>query len=383
MVLIVIGVVVWFAILFAVLGACRLAAEADARDARPPTAAAHAPRSRMASRRPRADARRLGANGIAVSTAAPARASAAAAPESPEPVVRVSGLQKRYGDDFAVRGIDLEVGRGEIFAFLGPNGAGKTTTVEILEGYRSRDAGEVSVLGSDPRDATRAWRARIGVVLQTCAVQPELTVAELLTLYGGYYPEPLGVDETLGLVGLAEQRDRRAGALSGGQQRRLDVGLALVGNPELLFLDEPTTGFDPSARHHTWEVIEGLRELGKTVFLTTHYMDEAQALADRVAVIAAGRIVAEGTPESLGGRDRAPTTISFERPDGIEPARLEQIVHSPVRGEGAHIEIHSHEPTRALAQLTAWASAHDLELGELEVRRPTLEEIYLELTEQA
>ena len=163
------------------------------------------------------------------------------------------------------------------------------------------------MLGCDPREATREWRARIGVVLQTCAVQPELTVGELLCLYGGYYPEPLSVGETLGLVGLTEQRDQRAGALSGGQQRRLDVGLALVGNPELLFLDEPTTGFDPSARHHTWEVIEGLRELGKTVFLTTHYMDEAQALADRVAVIADGRIVAEGTPESLGGRDRAPT----------------------------------------------------------------------------
>ncbi len=317
-----------------------------------------------------------------MSTLAPARSSVAEATSKAEPAVRVRGLEKRYGSDYAVRGIDIEVRRGEIFAFLGPNGAGKTTTVEILEGYRKRDAGDVSVLGCDPREATREWRSQIGVVLQTCAVQPELTVGELLYLYGGYYPAPLGVEETLGLVGLTEQRDRRAGALSGGQQRRLDVGLALVGNPELLFLDEPTTGFDPSARHHTWEVIEGLRELGKTVFLTTHYMDEAQALADRVAVIANGRIVAEGTPESLGGRDHAPTTISFETPDGVEQALVEEIAGAAAHGDGARVELHTGEPTRTLASLAGWAAARDLELGELEVRRPTLEEIYLELTEQ-
>ena len=299
-----------------------------------------------------------------------------------EPVLQVRGLQKRYGDNYAVRGIDLEVLRGEIFAFLGPNGAGKTTTVEILEGYRSRDAGEVRVLGCDPREATRQWRSRIGVVLQTCAVQGELTVAELLDLYGGYYPAPLGVDQTLALVGLAGQRDRRAGALSGGQQRRLDVGLALVGDPELLFLDEPTTGFDPSARHHTWEVIAGLRKLGKTVFLTTHYMDEAQALADRVAVIADGRIVAQGTPEGLGGRDHAPTRISFALPDGVGRPQLEEIAGLPaVLGSGT-VELRSREPTRTLARLAGWAAAHDLELCELEVSRPSLEEIYLELTEQ-
>ena len=317
-----------------------------------------------------------------MSALALARSSPAGAAAGAEPAVRVRGLEKRYGSDYAVHGIDIEVGRGEIFAFLGPNGAGKTTTVEILEGYRKRDAGEVAVLGCDPREATREWRSRIGVVLQTCAVQPELTVAELLDLYGGYYPAPLGVQETLALVGLTEQRDRRAGALSGGQQRRLDVGLALVGNPELLFLDEPTTGFDPSARHHTWEVIEGLRELGKTVFLTTHYMEEAQALADRVAVIASGRIVAEGTPESLGGRDHAPSTISFEAPDGVDEALVEEITGTAAHRDGALVELQTGEPTRTLARLVGWAAARDLELAELEVRRPTLEEIYLELTEQ-
>ena len=236
-----------------------------------------------------------------MSVAASAPAAELPALPTGEPVVKVRGLQKRYGSVRAVDGVDLEVGSGEIFAFLGPNGAGKTTTVEILEGYRSRDGGEIHVLGCDPRQSTREWRARIGVVLQTCAVQPELTVGELLSLYGGYYPAPLGVAETLELVGPSGQRDQRAGALSGGQQRRLDVGLALVGNPELLFLDEPTTGFDPSARHHTWEVISGLRDLGKTVFLTTHYMDEAQALADRVAVIAGGGSSPKGRRRAWGG----------------------------------------------------------------------------------
>jgi ABC-2 type transport system ATP-binding protein len=197
-----------------------------------------------------------------------------------EPVVRVRGLRKSYGDKEAVRGIDLEIRPGEIFTFLGPNGAGKTTTVEILEGYRARDSGEVEVLGHDPAAAVREWRSRIGVVLQTCDVWPELTVRESLALFASYYPAPLSVERTLELVGLKDDRDRRAGALSGGQKRRLDVGLALIGDPDLLFLDEPTTGFDPSARHHAWDVIAGLRDLGKTVFLTTHYMDEAETLAD-------------------------------------------------------------------------------------------------------
>src|SRR5271165_5575089 len=239
-----------------------------------------------------------------------------------EIVVGVHGLRKSYGDHEVVRGIDLEVRHGEVFAFLGPNGAGKTTTVEILEGYRTRDSGDVTVLGTDPTTADRAWRSRVGMVLQTCTMPAELSVAELVRLYAGYYPHPRPVDETIELVGLADERGARTGQLSGGQQRRLDVALALIGDPELVFLDEPTTGFDPAARHHAWEVIANLRTLGKTIFLTTHYMDEAQALADRVAVIAAGEIVAEGTPATLGGRDRALSDISFTLPGGAGVGEL-------------------------------------------------------------
>src|SRR5438093_2897753 len=248
-----------------------------------------------------------------------------------EPVIRARGLRKSYGDLEAVRGIDLEVRSREIFAFLGPNGAGKTTTVEILEGYRERDAGEVSVLGVDPARAGRQWRQRIGIVLQECNMQPELTVGESLELYAGYYESPRSVAETIELVGLEEAADRRAGRLSGGQRRRLDVALALVGDPELLFLDEPTTGFDPSARRNAWDVIAGLRALGKTVFLTTHYMDEAENLADRIAVIAAGPIVAEGTPATLGGRQRMATTIKFTLPDGIDASQLPDSLRALVR----------------------------------------------------
>ncbi len=234
-----------------------------------------------------------------------------------DPVIRVRGLRKSYGDREVVGGIDLDVEPGEIVAFVGPNGAGKTTTVEILEGYRSRDAGEVQVLGEDPARAGRGWRSRVGLVLQTCTMPGELTVREVLELYAGYYPHPRPVAETIELVGLADRPSARTGGLSGGQRRRLDVALALIGDPELVFLDEPTTGFDPSARHHAWEVIGSLRDLGKTIFLTTHYMDEAQALADRVAVIAAGSIVAEGTPDALGGRDTAASEISFGLPPGV------------------------------------------------------------------
>ena len=234
-----------------------------------------------------------------------------------DPVISIRGLRKSYGDFEAVRGIDLEVQAGEVFAFLGPNGAGKTTTVEILEGYRKRSGGEVAVLGEDPQRGGRAWRERIGIVLQSCRLDPYLTVRESLGLYAGYYRAPRPVDEVIELVGLADKADERARSLSGGQQRRLDVGMALVGDPELLFLDEPTTGFDPSARRQAWEAIAGLRDLGKTVFLTTHYMDEAQRLADRVTIIAGGEIVAGGTPEDLGDRDSRPTTISY-RLDGEE-----------------------------------------------------------------
>src|SRR2546421_195915 len=228
-----------------------------------------------------------------------------------EAVISVRGLRKRYGDVEAVAGIDLQVSRGEIFAFLGPNGAGKTTTVEILEGFRERSGGEVGVLGVDPARATAAWRARIGVVLQESQPEPGLTVRECLELYAGYYSAPRDIAETITLVGLEGKADDLAEQLSGGQRRRLDVALALIGDPELIFLDEPTTGFDPSARRTAWSVIAGLRELGKTVFLTTHYMDEAENLADRIAVIAKGRIVAEGTPGTLGGRERMAALVRF------------------------------------------------------------------------
>ena len=230
----------------------------------------------------------------------------ATAPARAEPVLSVRGLVKRYGSHQAVAGMDFEVRRGEIFAFLGPNGAGKTTTVEILEGFRQRTDGEVSVLGQDPATADRAWRDRVGVVLQESEPEPALSVRECLALYAGFYRTPRDIDETIGLVGLTQQAAVLGTRLSGGQRRRLDFALALIGDPELIFLDEPTTGFDPSARRTAWEVVAGLRQLGKTIFLTTHYMDEAEYLADRITVLSAGRIVADGTPRTLGGRDHIP-----------------------------------------------------------------------------
>jgi ABC-2 type transport system ATP-binding protein len=278
-------------------------------------------------------------------------------------VISIRGLRKSYGDAEAVRGIDLEVMRGEVFAFLGPNGAGKTTTVEILEGYRKRSAGEVSVLGEDPEHGDRRWRERIGIVLQSCRLDPYLTVRESLALYAGYYSAPRPIEETIELVGLAEKADARARSLSGGQQRRLDVGMALIGDPELLFLDEPTTGFDPSARRQAWETIAGLRELGKTVFLTTHYMDEAQRLADRVTIIAGGEIVARGTPEDLGDRESRPARISY-------------------REDGREVSLETTTPVRTLNELTGRALAEGRELEGLEVARPSLEDVYLELTGQ-
>ena len=245
-----------------------------------------------------------------------------AAPPDGEPAIRVQGLRMSYGSYEAVRGIDLEVTHGEILAFLGPNGAGKTTTAEILEGFRKRTGGDVRVLGADPWQAGPQWRARIGVVLQTNAPERLLTVRECLDMYAGYYPHPLPVDRALELTGLTEKAASRCDQLSGGQQRRLDVALALIGDPELIFLDEPTTGFDPSARRHTWDVIAGLRDLGKTIFLTTHFMDEAEALADRIMILAAGRIVASGTPQTIGGRDVGATVITFTVPDGVTVPEL-------------------------------------------------------------
>jgi ABC-2 type transport system ATP-binding protein len=279
-----------------------------------------------------------------------------------QPVIAISGLRKSYGEVEAVRGIELEVRAGEVFAFLGPNGAGKTTTIEILEGYRKRGGGEVSVLGADPEHAGREWRERIGIVLQSCRLDPYLTVRESLALYAGYYRAPRPIEETIELVGLAGKADARASSLSGGQQRRLDVGMALIGDPELIFLDEPTTGFDPSARRQAWETIAGLRELGKTILLTTHYMDEAQRLADRVAVIVAGQVVARGTPEDLGDRENRPARITW-------------------REDGHEVELETTTPVQTLHELTGKALAEGRELEGLEVRRPSLEDVYLELTE--
>jgi ABC-2 type transport system ATP-binding protein len=297
-----------------------------------------------------------------------------------EPVISVCGLRKSYGAVEAVRGIDLTVERGEIFAFLGPNGAGKTTTVEILEGYRERNAGEVAVLGADPQQAGREWRARIGVVLQQCRMRPELTVRETLDLYAGYYPAPRPVGETIELVGLEGKADDRAGSLSGGQQRRLDVGLALIGDPELLFLDEPTTGFDPSARRQAWGVIDGLRRLGKTVLLTTHYMDEAQTLADRVGIIAGGEIVAEGAPGQLGAGAMS-TEIRFRLPDGLGIDDV-PLPNASAEAGDRMVVVRTAEPVRALHELTAWALATGADLPGLEVGSPSLEDVYLELTSE-
>jgi ABC-2 type transport system ATP-binding protein len=299
-----------------------------------------------------------------------------------EPVISIKGLRKCYGATEAVRGIDLEVNRGEVFAFLGPNGAGKTTTVEILEGYRKRSGGEVTVLGEDPERAGRQWRERIGIVLQGGRLDPYLTVRESLDLYAGYFRAPRPTDDVIALIGLADKAGERASRLSGGQQRRLDVGLALIGDPELLFLDEPTTGFDPSARRQAWDVIAGLQDLGKTVFLTTHYMDEAQRLADRVAIIAGGRIVAEGPPDELGDRERRPAQVSFELPPRVEPGEL------PAQADGVHavgrvVTLATDDPVGLLHALTGWALDRGVPLESLEVRRPSLEDIYLELTGEA
>jgi ABC-2 type transport system ATP-binding protein len=275
--------------------------------------------------------------------------------------VAVTALTKSYGGVEAVRGIDFEIGTGEVFGLLGPNGAGKTTTVEILEGYRKRDGGTVTVLGEDPERTGTEWRQRIGVVLQSSAVYPTLTVREMLALFAGYYRRARPVDEVVDLVGLTDKRDARVKSLSGGQARRLDLGLALVGDPELVFLDEPTTGFDPGARRAAWETIRSLRSLGKTILLTTHYLEEAQQLADRVAVMRAGRIVAQGRPAELMGRTRE-----------VEIRYL---------ADGEEVVIRTDEPTRVLYELTAAAVRDGVELEGLEVRRPTLEDVYLSLTE--
>jgi ABC-2 type transport system ATP-binding protein len=294
-----------------------------------------------------------------------------------ERVIEVRGLRKSYGDVEAVRGIDLHVDRGEVFALLGPNGAGKTTTVEILEGYRERTDGEVSVLGHDPARSELDLKRKIGIVLQSTGVDPYLTVRETVDLYAGYYPSPRDIDEVIDLVGLAEKRRTRVKKLSGGQQRRLDVAVALAGDPELLFLDEPTTGFDPNARRNAWQIVKNLADIGKTIFLTTHFMDEAQYLASRVAVIAKGSIVAEGTPSTIAGRDRMQTRIRFRLPEGKRPAL--ELTDATALPDGSW-QVTTVNATETVHDLTAWALERSLIYDVLEVTQPSLEDVYIELT---
>jgi len=290
--------------------------------------------------------------------------------------VRVRGLVKSYGEVEAVAGVDFDISHGEVFALLGPNGAGKTTTVEILEGYRRCDAGDVSVLGLDPGRQRVRLKPRIGIVLQSTGVDRYLTVAETIAMYSSYYPHPRPVDEVIDLVGLREKRHSRVLKLSGGQQRRLDMAIALAGDPELLFLDEPTTGFDPSARHEAWQVVKNLATLGKTVLLTTHYMDEAEQLADRVAVIAAGRVVATGSPASIGGREVARPTVSYRVPAGtVPPPDLD----GSVTPDGL-ATFTPDDLAEALYRLSGWAIEHRVSLAGLEINRPSLEDVYLRLT---
>jgi ABC-2 type transport system ATP-binding protein len=298
--------------------------------------------------------------------------------------ISVRGLRKAYGGNEAVSGIDFEVAAGEVFGFLGPNGAGKTTTIEILEGYRERSAGECQVLGVDPGAPTRAWRERVGLVLQECELDPLLTVRESVELFATFYSSPRPVEETIELVGLGEKRDARVGSLSGGQKRRADVAIGIIGDPDLIFLDEPTTGFDPTARRDAWKMIEGLKELGKTVFLTTHYMDEAQHLADRVAILRAGEIVAQGPPRELGESLGRRTMIGFSLGDGLGVEEIRARLEAErVEVVGNAVSIETERPQADLHRLLSLAEERGAELEDLEVRRPSLEDVYLELTREA
>lgn len=295
-----------------------------------------------------------------------------------ELAIDVRGLRRSYGSFEAVRGIDLRVSRGEVFSLLGPNGAGKTSTVEILEGHRARSAGEVSVLGHDPGKNERAFKTRIGIVLQETAVERFLTVAETIERFRGFYPNPRPLDEIIEVVGLGDKRNERVKKLSGGQQRRLDVAIGLAGDPELLFLDEPTSGFDPSARRNAWDMITNLKELGKTVFLTTHYMDEAQQLADRVAIITAGEIVAEGPPGQLVGAEATQTHIQFRLPAGTPDLPPDLV--GPARRAGETISFQTEDPLPLLHSLTGWAVREGVAIEGLTVSQPSLEDVYLQLT---
>ena len=293
------------------------------------------------------------------------------------PVIAAAGVVKDFEQVRALDGLDLMVEPGEIFAVLGPNGAGKTTLLGILEGYLSRDDGAVEVLGVDPASAGSSWRQRIGIVLQETSLEPLLTVRESLELYAGYYRTPRPVDEVIEMVGLEDSAQVRAGRLSGGQQRRLDVGIAMVGNPDLLFLDEPTTGFDPSARRNAWEMIAGLRELGTTVLLTTHYMEEAATLADRVAIVVGGAVAAEGKPAALA--EGLPTRIVFRVPDVVDPASIPIQSDFIVRYGILTVSIETTDPTTDLESLIAWARSNGHSLDGLEVKTPSLEDVYMEL----
>ena len=294
-----------------------------------------------------------------------------------EPAVTVRDLRKVYGNLAAVDGVSFTIHHGEVFALLGPNGAGKTTAVEILEGHRRRTSGSVEVLGSDPQDGGRAFRERIGIVLQDAGFDEDFRVRELVELYRGMYPRRLDTDELIDQVGLGDKADTRVGNLSGGQRRRLDLALGLVGDPDLIFLDEPTTGFDPAARRHAWELIENLRDRGKTVLLTTHYLDEAEHLADRVAVIVQGRLVAMGTPAEIGA-GQSDAVVTFRLPDSVDVATLPPLGATPVAA-GADWQFTTTQPTAVLHTLTGWALERGVELSALTVRRPTLEDAYLAL----
>ena len=294
--------------------------------------------------------------------------------------IEVRDLRKTYDGVNAVSGVTFDVAAGELFCLLGPNGAGKTTTVEILEGYRLPGSGRVSVLGHEPARGERALRERVGIVLQETGAHPELSVGELLQMYANWYSRPLPVGEVIELVGLGARHDARVPELSGGQRRRLDMALALIGDPDLLFLDEPTTGFDAQARRQAWETIRSLLDLGKTVFLTTHYMDEAQALADRVAVMLDGRLVALGPPAELAGRDGLPAEIRFELPDGVGAAEVAAVAGEDLSVQDGAVLLRAHDGVAAAHALTGWALDRGLRLAGFSVTQPSLEDVYLSLT---